>query len=395
MTRFVRMLVLALAVLVTSMATVGAQGTLTITEQHEYVELVGPRNYTIVEGDSLWELTPTEWRLLQAANPKLSDPSRIGTTRNGLYRVHLNVNEVIEIPAGLRIWMRVPRQSNLNETPVAPPAPQAPANNQSETKPATPPTEASGFNWWMILVGLGILALVLYALRNLLPESRRPDLPALGRLNPALTTNPVTAVPPMTPGGIDPENHAAIRNQLVEQTARAYAETHGGIMPPLESIRIVGPIVPGRMHDVWRVRDARGRWTHRRFNGERGFQAPVSINNAEPTLQTFSQECGNDLRYAGMRYQGGRFVPESQTQAIPATEPQRPAAALHAVPNETGSSATVVWNGMEYTVRNGILRVELDKKTGQITGFEANGHVRTSKVAKPVRAAEPRTGTDQ
>lgn len=83
-----------------------------------YVELVGPRTYSVVEGDTLWDLNRNDWQRLQQANPKLSEAERISTTATGLYRVLLKVTEPIQIPAGMTIRVRLTRPTNFVDSPV-------------------------------------------------------------------------------------------------------------------------------------------------------------------------------------------------------------------------------------------------------------------------------------
>ena len=118
------LLAILLAIFVIPAASYGqSNGTMTLVERtnnmpYGYVELVGPRTYNIVKGDTLWDLSPNEWRLIQAANPKLSAASRIGHTSTGLYRIHLTVDEAIEIPAGMMIRVRLERPANFVDNPT-------------------------------------------------------------------------------------------------------------------------------------------------------------------------------------------------------------------------------------------------------------------------------------
>lgn len=71
-----------------------------------YVELAGPRVYRAVQGDSLWGLSPNQWRIIQAAsgNERLMTRTRI---ENGVYYVHLDIDQAINIPEGMTIRMRL------------------------------------------------------------------------------------------------------------------------------------------------------------------------------------------------------------------------------------------------------------------------------------------------
>ncbi|TSC75681.1 MAG: hypothetical protein G01um101430_175 [Parcubacteria group bacterium Gr01-1014_30] len=277
-------------------------------------------SYTVQQGDTLYELVgiyssdQPEMRALVILNPFLAEEGRMFRDKQGRFIVRIRPDEIIEGIERLNLAVEPVPITELSPTPT----PLSAAEEQGEALVAE--TEA-GFNWLWLLYALGGLVALYLILRNLL-ESRRPNLPLLRQFNPALTANPVTAAPPMRRGGILYTDHLSIRRQLVEQAARRHTEVHG-FMPSLDDIRIVGDITRGRLYDVWETRDANGRWTPRRYNGEPGYQAMVSVNDGEPGLTTFSQGCANDLRL-GARYRGGRFVPDTEVQPIPA-EPPEPA----------------------------------------------------------------------
>jgi hypothetical protein len=349
--------------------------------------------YEIVSRDTLWTLLGPKWTELAGMNVWLTTEGRIKYNNANDVNVRIYPKEILQLNDELKALLEARGVKVIKvkaPTPILTPVPP-PVNPGTEW---TPTENSAGFDWLGLLQGIAIVtvlaAIAGFILRKL-PEARRPNLPFLGSWNPSLTTNPVTAIPPMAPGGINPDSHQAIRTQLREQAARQYAMNHGGTMPAMENIRVVGDITRGTLHDVWETRDARGRWTARRFNGEPGYQAMVSINGNDPQLQTFCQICGNDLRF-GTRYRNGRFVPDTQVRPIPATEPA-PAPLRVVAANEGGSSATVVFGNKEFSVTNGTLRVTIDKKTGHITDFEANGHVRTNKVTAVQKSTTTRTGT--
>lgn len=122
----IRRIAIAIVLVTILSVFVAAQGTnqAPVTDApYGYVEMTGPTTYHIVGHDSLWGLTPNEWRQLQANNSKLSAAWRVSTLPNGLYRVHLTVNEPIEIPADMTIRVRLERPANFVDNPVTGGAP--------------------------------------------------------------------------------------------------------------------------------------------------------------------------------------------------------------------------------------------------------------------------------
>ncbi|MDO8590315.1 MAG: hypothetical protein Q7R69_03550 [bacterium] len=336
--------------------------------------------YQVKEGDTLYALkgiysaNQPEWKALTIVNPQLAEPGRAFTDTQKRFIVILRLGERLK---GLEM-LGITAQPILVTGFVAP----APTTKNVVTDITA---SADSHNRWLIALMATVLALIIpYLIFRYLPESRRPNLPFLGRYNPALTTNPVTAAPPMVAGGIASDNHDAIRRQFREQAARTYASTHGGVIPQMSDIRIVGNIIHGTLHDVWETSDANGRWIPRRYNGEPGFQAMVSVNNAEPALQTWSQPCGNDLRI-GRRYRGGRFISRPAAGTIPAQAPATPVAPLRphiAVAQEPdGQVVTITVGGMRYTTHGNDIHVNVDQG-GAVTDVTANGQIRVAKVPK-------------
>jgi hypothetical protein len=85
-----------------------------------FVELVGPATYSVVQDDTLWDLSPNNWRILQAhpRNAKLQESWRSTVMPDGRYRVHLNVNESIFVPQGMTVRMRLTRPENYVDNPL-------------------------------------------------------------------------------------------------------------------------------------------------------------------------------------------------------------------------------------------------------------------------------------
>ncbi|HYE22698.1 MAG TPA: hypothetical protein VD998_03865 [Verrucomicrobiae bacterium] len=328
--------------------------------------------YSVRQNDTLWALKGAQWEELLKLNPWLEEQGRVkregpGKTNVLIYPVPINGigGDKLRVTPDIKAVIQSVPASMPSENPTDATAPQ------TYVIPSVTNEQAgSGFNYWwllLLLVPLGILAYL--ARRN------HTNLPFLGRFNPALHANPITSGPPVVAGGVSSDDHDAIRQRTREVAARSYTDARG-VTPSWDRVEIVGPIQRGRLFGPWETMYRGGSWVPRNYNGEPGFQAMVRINGEEPTMQTWSQECGNDLR-SGTRYRGGRFEPIATQQPIPPTEPV-PAPAIAQMPRLVASNpdapvATLTIEGTRYIApADANLTCTFEAGTAKVT---ANGQI--------------------
>jgi hypothetical protein len=133
--------------------------------------------------------------------------------------------------------------------------------------------------------------------------------------------DPVTAGPPVVPGGVT--------NMTAANQFRANISQTTGM--PIE----IRDLVRGRIYGAVRVRYHDGSSRRMLLAGQIGYRAMVRRGGGPWTEEFMLQGCGNDLRLSGARYIPGfgfRFVPEAVVEETPQPRPATATATATAQP---------------------------------------------------------------
>jgi hypothetical protein len=152
MKKFASLALIALATLWLAPSNLVAQN-----QQFETQTLTGLATYQIVDGDTVWGLTPDGWQRIEADPANSFLAGRRFTLNNGGPGLLIYPRETLTIPEGVTITFRRPVQTNPQ--PAAQPAPivVAPAN------PGITAADLDSLWWWivpMLLLVLAALALL-------------------------------------------------------------------------------------------------------------------------------------------------------------------------------------------------------------------------------------------
>lgn len=367
-----------------------------------YIELVGPRPYNIVHGDTLWDLNPDQWHQVQAANPKLQATGRISTTKSGLYRIGLVDNEEIFIPEGVTV--RIKTAKPIVSSSKKDGSGEAPKTGSSSAVGSTEQT-TSGFPWRWTIIVLWIVAGVGYLLyhirrgrqeiaRHHEQNSRIAEAEKRERL---LRRTPSEVGPPMVQGGIPQTGGARIENFFTQQAAARFTDlnpNYRGTEVPVQ----IGPIVHGTMQDEGETRDLNGDWHELRIDapGRPGYQARFRYpDGTEENMQAF-QECMNIVR-AGRGMRGFVFTPAGVVEVPPPAAPA-PQPAPHPAMRAQAIRAAAMEEGLPtITIGDSVLTLErgfhitLDPNTGKVERISGNAFDLTIKPKPQVATPEVRS----
>jgi|GEM_PF-1691376 hypothetical protein len=362
----------------------------------DYVTLVGPRTYYIVQGDTLWDLNPDQWRQIQAANPKLNAESRIGTTSSGLYRVLLIDNEPIEIPTGLTIRIR----TSAPVTFVPPPSPSKAELKKIEVAETPKDLPSQAFLWLLLVFGVFavVVTLLSWLANRAIQQSKRRKTEERDR---ELRRDPVTSGPPMVAGGVASTDTARIARTMEAAAINDYIRLNPGVDRQTVRVERIGPVEEGMISGSGMV----GYADHARPRSidppQPGFRARFRFpDNREDMLMSL-QGCMNPCYY-GEGLSGFTFTARQMVVAAP--EPERPAPqaaphpamavrAIRAAAQAEGHS-TVTIGDRVLTFERGV-HFTVDEQTGAI-GMSGNSFGMTIQPkrqrAKATRQ-ESKTGT--
>jgi len=261
--------------------------------------------YLTKQGDSLWKLAgeklndPRLWENFFKDNPSLKDKGRI---------IRKSPNEVI-------VKLYPPECLNVRALMAQGVVPtMIPYDDFVKNIPARVEEKTPNWMWWLII------ALAIFAMAMIIKFF----------IDRMLGKNPVTSGPAVVPGGVTAETAPAA---FQATSARQY---------PGRNVRIAR-VTRGKMWGVLETEYANGRSVPRRFNGEHGYRAEVSIDGGPEEQMYMAEGCGNPLRYGGaLRFitgEGFRFEADEVAQATPAPAPA-PAVAIPAVPAPVEAQAT-------------------------------------------------------
>ncbi len=306
--------------------------------------------YTVQKGDTAYDLAgnklgdPELWREVVRLNPFLATPNR-QFDRAGKHIVILHPGEHL---VGLEALGIIPQ-----------PIPPAAVEKLNVT--AQPMNSTFTFPvWFWWLLGLLVIAFLVMLSRL--------------RFNTVRYRHPVTAGPPIVPGGI----------QSVE-LARARFTAMGA-----RQDFVILSVTPGHASGTINVRYADRREVPRTLNNERAFEATVRHPDGAIEQLFMLQGCGNDLKYGGINryfrdWANFHFVPD-----VPAVEPATPAPSEEPIVAPQAGSASEPVSSMSAATRPE-LKIEL--KPADKAGDTAMVRVTGAPTEDMVLTIEPESFT--
>jgi hypothetical protein len=393
-------LILVLVALLVSVPSINAQvpvPTFTAPEcnaPYGFVEVVGPTTYYVVEGDNLWCLTPNQWRELQATNSHLSEKWRIGLTQKGLVRVHIGVNERIEVPSGMTI--RIPRTSPLESESMGVPVEQ-PATSATTLVQAVEKASSSMRWFWLIdLLGSAGILVTLYVFYRMFRDLREK-----GYRHRELRQNPVTSGPPIVAGGVQPNETERVSRTLETAAVTEYVRMNPGVDRNTIRVERIGPVESGVISGEGMVGYADRARPRRIDPAQPGYRARFRFPDGREDDLMSLQGCMNPCYY-GEGLSGFTFEPTQQV--LPTPEPERPAPiavpapafvarSIRTAAQEDGNTTVTIGNQVLVFERG--VHLTVNDETGAI-GMEGEAFKMTlepkRRRAKSARTT-PRTAT--
>ena len=254
--------------------------------------VITPRFHTVEPGDCAWNIAKAEYGKGQMWLPVLVDKN------NPELQEGITLDSVTKQPAWCDMW---PGKHIFLGYDTAKFQKKEPAVlSKSEKKPV----------WWLedwvgdiaclLLILAGIVGLFFLIRWLLAKEKERKER----------NSNPVTAGPPMVPGGVEPKD---ARGVLLR---KAIAEN------PNSNVRIKN-IRKGKLFGKGTVRYGDGTNKRIKLHNADGYAGEIEVDGYDQTIY-FLQGCGNDVRYGGRYMTGLTFVPEQTInqagEAVPLTE---------------------------------------------------------------------------
>lgn len=297
------------------------------TPMSAQVPSVASTPYVVQKDDNLWSLAqvklqdPKKWKRLLELNPFLKAPGRVFEKADGTTVVLIKPGERL---TGLDELGIIP-QPAVNRPPTLMDIPPIPQRVEVTGIPSR-----KGLRWREIIsmISLGVIsAYFMWLLMRAFEKRRSGRNTAVVKPQAAANNNPVTAGPPMTPGGVNATNADKAFQQMASRQ-------NGGHYQDF----VVLKHTQGRVHGQMTVAYADGTEREWVLTGQQAWQARVLFPNGHVETLYMLKACGNDLRFGGVhRYQPGadfRFVPDPvvapevapQPAVTPVTPPTEPTA---------------------------------------------------------------------